>query len=121
MPTSKIRLGEYLSLHTYLSLILTTPPYLIRRILTPSNIFEDSLSAMRNGDSSLLSSYMNLGSLANAHDNRGNTLLHYAVALGQLQSVKILCAKSVPITACDLIMWPLPYHVTLSCDLPVFL
>lgn len=50
---------------------------------------------MACSDYSLLTNYMSLGNVVNSQDASGNTLLHYAVALGQLQTVRILCTKSV--------------------------
>ncbi len=61
---------------------------------TPTNVFEDSLCAMVQGNLSLLNHYMSLGT-ANLHDGSGNSLLHYAVALGHTDCVKILCNKYV--------------------------
>ncbi len=67
--------------------------FVFRQIRSPSNIFEDSLHAMSSLNFVLLGNYMNSESAANAHDSSGNNLLHYAVALGQVQSVRILCKQ----------------------------
>ena len=72
-------------------LLLVPSPY--RQINTPTNVFEDSLLAMVQGNLSLLNHYMSLGNVANCHDDSGNSLLHYAVALGQIHCVSILCTK----------------------------
>ena len=64
-----------------------------RQMDTPTNVFEDSLAAMVQGNLSLLNHYMSLGHVANYHDGSGNTLLHYAVALGNIHCVTILCNK----------------------------
>lgn len=71
-----------------------SPPN-IRRITNPANVFEDSLYAMATLNFDLFSSYMTLHNVVNSQDSSGNTLLHYAVALGQTRTVKILCSKLV--------------------------
>ena len=62
-----------------------------------STVFEDALYAMATGNHDLLTSYLSQGQgqgqVVNSHDSSGNTLLHYAVALGQLQTVRILCSQ----------------------------
>ena len=58
-----------------------------------STAFEDALHAMATSDHALLSSYLNQEQVVNSQDSSGNTLLHYAVALGQVHTVRLLCSQ----------------------------
>ena len=59
---------------------------------TPSSPFEDALYAMHVANGDLLANYIKSGHIhVDACDSLGNSLLHYAVAMGNVEAVKIIC------------------------------
>ena len=56
--------------------------------------FDDALYAMQMDNLELLRNYLSCGHvIPDAADVSGNTLLHYAVAMGKFDIVKIVCKR----------------------------
>jgi hypothetical protein len=72
---------------------------------TPSSPFEDALYAMHVSNSDLLSNYIKSSHVpVDACDSSGNSLLHYAVAIGNVDAVKIIC-QLLPVQLVDARGW----------------
>ena len=62
--------------------------------IQPSNPFEDALYAMQTSELDLLERYIIHDVVTpNEADVQGNTLLHYAVALGRMELITLLCNR----------------------------
>lgn len=72
---------------------LPLPLFPCSSIKVRSTVFEDALYAMATEDHTLLTSYLGQHQVVNSQDSSGNTLLHYAVALSQPHTVRILCSQ----------------------------
>ena len=63
-------------------------------IQSPNAPFEDALYAMQTENLDLLRNYLSCDHVsANEADVNSNTLLHYAVAMGKIETVRIVCNR----------------------------
>ena len=70
------------------------PPLSCSKVKNPSTPFEDALYAMTTENLELLRNYLSCGHVSsNDSDVNGNTLLHYAVAMGRIDTVRIVCNR----------------------------
>ena len=61
---------------------------------TPSTTFEEALITLNTGNAELLGNYLSSGRInADSADGSRNTLLHYAVAMGNIDIIRTICNK----------------------------
>lgn len=76
------------------------PSFFLSTIQSPSAPFEDALYAMKTENLDLLHNYLSCDHVSvNEADVSGNTLLHYAVAMGKIDIVRIVCNR-LAVCAC---------------------
>ena len=67
-----------------------------RALSTPNTTFEESLVALKTGNVELLEKHLSAGIIsADSADGSKNSLLHYAVAIGNIDIIRTICNKLV--------------------------
>ena len=62
--------------------------------MTPNTTFEEALLTLKTGNTELLGSFLSSGRVnADSADGSRNTLLHYAVANGNIDIIRTICNK----------------------------